>query len=256
MFWRQTMQSQFSRSEMLFGSGSIERLAAYRIAIFGIGGVGGYVVEALSRSGIGTLDLIDDDRVALSNLNRQIIALHSTLGQRKVDVAEARCRDINPDIIINKFAVFYTPQTSSCFDFRNYDYVVDCIDTVTGKIQLILQAQQSGTPVISSMGAGNKMDPSLFRIADIYETSVDPLARVMRHELKKRGVPRLKVVYSTEPPLSVQLQEHYDDSLPDSESRPGNPKRCFPGSNAFVPASAGLLIASEIIKDLLLSSQR
>ncbi len=249
------MQSQFSRSEMLFGPGSIERLSSCRVAIFGIGGVGGYVVEALTRSGIGILDLVDDDRVSLTNLNRQIVALHSTIGQKKVDVAEARCRDINPDIVINKHAVFFTPQTADCFDFSDYDYVVDCIDTVTGKIQLILQAQQAGTPVISSMGAGNKMDPSLFRIADIYETSVDPLARVMRRELKKRGVSSLKVVYSTEPPLSVQTQEEHDVPAPESPSRPGNPKRGFPGSNAFVPASAGLLIASEIIRDLLVSRQ-
>ncbi len=249
------MQSQFSRSEILFGTGSIARLSACRVAVFGIGGVGGYVVEALARSGVGTLDFVDDDRVALSNLNRQIIALHSTLGQRKVDAAEARCKDINPDIVINKHAVFYTPQTSSYFDFSVFDYVVDCIDTVTGKIQLILQAQKAGTPVISSMGAGNKMDPSLFRVADIYETSVDPLARVMRHELKKRNVSSLKVVYSTEQPIPVQILEQNDSSDSDSEMRPGNPKSSVPGSNAFVPASAGLLIASEIVRDLLLTHQ-
>lgn len=248
------MPNQFIRTELIYGSEAIEKLNASRVAVFGIGGVGGYVVEALARTGVGTLDLIDDDTVNYSNLNRQIYALHSTLGRPKVDVAEERCKDINPDITVHKHRVFFLPETQDSFDFSSYDYVVDCIDTVTGKIQLVMKAQEAGVPIISSMGAGNKTDPSLFKIADIYKTEVDPLARVMRRELKKRGVKHLKVVYSTElptTPVSEILAKL--ESEPSSTARPNkqNRSKLPPGSNAFVPSSAGLIIASEIIKDLL-----
>ena len=227
----------FSRAERLLGSNGMERLGKARVAVFGVGGVGGYVVEALARSGVGTLDLIDSDKVCLSNLNRQIIALHSSLGRYKVDAARERILDINPECRVNVHRIFYLPQTAEEFDFREYDYVVDAIDTVTGKLMLVSQARQAGTPIISSMGAGNKMDPAAFRVADIYETSVCPLARVMRRELKKRGSPGLKVVYSTEPPIAFagNGQDQEEGS---------------PGSVAFVPSVAGLIIAGEVIKDL------
>lgn len=235
------MQDQFSRTEMLLGPEGMERLARARVAVFGIGGVGGHAAEALARSGVGALDLIDDDRVALSNLNRQIIALQSTVGQYKVDAAEARIRDISPACAVTKHRTFYTPETADQFDFTRYDYVIDAIDTVTGKIQLVLQAQAAGTPVISSMGAGNKLDPTAFQVADIYKTSVCPLARTMRRELKKRGVKHLKVVYSTEPPMSP---------LPEADSPDPHGRRAVPGSVAFVPAVAGLILAGEVIRDL------
>ena len=227
----------FSRAERLLGSNGMERLGKARVAVFGVGGVGGYVVEALARSGVGTLDLIDSDKVCLSNLNRQIIALHSSLGRYKVDAARERILDINPECRVNVHRIFYLPQTAEEFDFREYDYVVDAIDTVTGKLMLVSQARQAGTPIISSMGAGNKLDPAAFRVADIYETSVCPLARVMRRELKKRGIPGLKVVYSTEPPVAFagNGQDQEEGS---------------PGSVAFVPSVAGLIIAGEVIKDL------
>ncbi len=232
------MPSIFSRTELLFGQAAMERLSRCRVAVFGIGGVGGYVVEALTRSGVGSLDLVDHDSVDPTNLNRQIIALHSTIGRLKVDVAEERCKDINPDVVIRKHPVFYLPENAAFFDFSVFDYVVDCIDTVSAKIQLVLQAQAAGVPVISSMGTGNKVDPSRFLVSDLYSTSVDPLARVMRHELRKRGVSALKVVYSTEVPIEV----------PGGRGANG---KAIPGSNAFVPSSAGLLIASEVIRDLL-----
>ena len=193
------MLNQFSRTQLIFGAEGMERLYRARVAIFGIGGVGGYTAEALARSGIGTLDLIDDDRVCLTNLNRQIFATRKTVGQYKVDVAEARIHEINPDAAVHTYKTFYSPQTADQFDFTKYDYVVDAIDTVTGKLAMVVQAQQAGVPIISSMGAGNKVDPTAFEVADIYETSVCPLARVMRQELRKRGVQRLKVVYSKEP---------------------------------------------------------
>lgn len=196
------MLNQFSRTQLLFGSEGMERLYRARVAVFGIGGVGGYTVEALARSGVGELDLIDDDRVCLTNVNRQIFATRKTVGQYKVDVAEQRILEINPKAVVHKFKTFYAPQTADRFDFSQYDYVVDAIDTVTGKQELVLQAQRAGVPIISSMGAGNKVDPTAFEVADIYETSVCPLARVMRRELKKRGVQKLKVVYSKEPPLT------------------------------------------------------
>lgn len=237
------INEQFSRTEMLIGTKAMEKLAVSRVAVFGVGGVGGYVVEALARSGIGTLDLIDNDTVCLSNLNRQIIATHSTVGRYKVDVAQERILDINPQAVVHAHRTFYLPETAEQFDFSRYDYVADAIDTVTGKIQLILQAQEAGVPVISSMGAGNKMNPAMFEVADIYQTSVCPLAKVMRRELKKRNVKHLKVVYSKEEAMTPL------DSLCDTQKKTQTGRRT-PGSNAFVPSVAGLIIASEVIKDL------
>ena len=235
------MGNEFARTRLLLGAEALARLAACRVAVFGVGGVGGYVVEALARSGIGALDLIDNDTVAESNLNRQIIALHSTIGQYKADVAAARVRDINPDCRVTAHRVFFLPETQAQFDFSAYDYVVDAIDTVKGKLALVEQARSAGVPIICSMGAGNKLDPTAFRVADIYETSVCPLARVMRTECRRRGIDRLKVVYSTEPPL--RPLEKADE--------PGSPRRATPGSVAFVPSAAGLVLASEVIRDLV-----
>ncbi|MGM9614917.1 MAG: ThiF family adenylyltransferase [Oscillospiraceae bacterium] len=230
---------QFSRTELLLGEEAMERLYGARVAVFGVGGVGGYAVEALARSGVGALDLIDNDRVSLSNINRQIIATHRTVGRYKVDVAEERVLDIHPRCVVRKYPVFYTPETAGMFEFSVYDYVVDAIDTVTGKLALVMQAQEAGVPVISSMGAGNKLDPTAFEVADIYQTSVCPLARVMRRELKKRGVKHLKVVYSKE-----------EARTPAKDSAPDSPRRQTPGSTAFVPPVAGLIIAGEVIRDL------
>ncbi len=218
---------------MLLGKKSMEILQNARVAVFGIGGVGGYVVEALSRSGVGHLDLIDNDKVSLSNLNRQIIATHKTIGKYKVDVMKERILDINPQAQIQTFQTFYLPETKNLFDFTKYDYVVDAIDTVAGKIQLISQAKEAGTKIISCMGAGNKLDPTKFEVADISQTSVCPLARVMRQECKKRGIKNVKVVYSKEKPVAT------------------SPRKAIPGSTAFVPSVAGLIIASEVIKDLI-----
>ncbi len=236
--WRIGTMDQFSRTELLVGAEGIERLRNSRVAVFGIGGVGGYVVEALARSGVGTLDLIDNDKVSLTNLNRQIIAMHSTIGRYKVDVAKKRVLDINPAAVVNTYRTFFVPETAADFDFHAYDYVVDAIDTVTGKIQLIVQADSACTPVISCMGAGNKMDPTAFRVADIYQTSVCPLAKVMRRELKKRGIRKLKVVYSEEVPIEVKAAAETE-------------KKRIPGSNAFVPSVAGLIIAGEVVRELL-----
>ncbi len=227
------MEERLVRTEILFGSENMERLAKARVAVFGVGGVGGYVVEALARSGIGSLDLIDNDVVAQSNINRQIIALNSTVGRLKVEVARERILDINPQCQVNIYKTFYLPETAEQFDFTQYDYVVDAIDTVTGKLMLVEQAKRAATPIISSMGAGNKLDPTAFRVADIYATRVCPLAKVMRRELKKRGITELKVVYSEEQPLVSDMAE-----------------RKSPGSVAFVPSVAGLIIAGEVIKDL------
>lgn len=232
------MDDMFSRTRMLLGDLAMDRLKAARVAVFGIGGVGGHAVEALVRSGIGALDLIDSDRVALSNLNRQIIATHNTLGMRKVEAARDRILSINPDCQVKTYPIFYLPETADQFDFTQYDYVVDAIDTVAGKVQLIEAAQTAQVPVISSMGAGNKLDPTAFRVADISKTSVCPLARVMRRELRKRGIQHVKVVYSTEPPLTPGPS--------DEETR----RRSTPGSTAFVPAVAGLILAGEVIKDI------
>lgn len=237
------MLDQFSRTELLLGREGMERLARARVAVFGLGGVGGYAVEALVRSGVGALELIDSDRVSLTNLNRQILATHETLGRYKADAARARALSINPQADVTARIVFYGPDTAGEFDFTRYDYVVDAIDTVTGKLALIQAAQAAGTPVISCMGAGNKLDPTAFRVADIYETSVCPLARVMRKELKRRGVKRLKVVYSQEVPRNPE-GDLYQASLE------GEVRRQVPGSNAFVPAAAGLILAGEVVRDL------
>lgn len=233
------MDGRFSRTELLLGGDAMERLRNARVAVFGVGGVGGYVVEALARSGIGMLDLIDSDTVSESNINRQIIALGSTVGQYKVDAAKARIADINPDCKVTAHRIFFMPETADQLDFSQYDYVVDAIDTVTGKIEIIMRAKSAGVPVISSMGAGNKLDPTAFVVTDIYKTSVCPLARVMRREMKKRGVDSLKVVYSTEQAIVPRYT---------GETQPsGKP---VPGSNAFVPSVAGLIIAGEVIKEL------
>ena len=224
----------------------MKRLEEARVAVFGVGGVGGYVVEALARSGIGHLDLIDNDTVALSNLNRQIIATMNTLGRPKVDVMRERILSINPYAEVVVHECFFLPENADQFDFGQYSYVVDAVDTVTAKLEIVQRAQAAGTPVISSMGTGNKLDPSRFRVADIYQTSVDPLARVMRRELKKRGVKSLKVVYSTEEPLKSEASGKIAAPVPGGSSR-----RSTPGSTAFVPPAAGLLIASEVVKDLI-----
>ena len=234
------MVNQFSRTELLIGQDGIDKLAHPRVAVFGVGGVGGYVVEALVRSGVGALDLIDNDKVALTNLNRQIIALHSTIGQYKVDVAELRAKDINPNVNVKTYKTFYTPQTADEFDFTQYDYVVDAIDTVVGKLELIERAKKAGVPIICSMGAGNKMHPEKFELADISKTSVCPLAKVIRQELKKRRIKNVKVVYSKEVPLKPLIS---------NETIEG--KKQIPGSNAFVPSAVGLIIAGEIIRDLI-----
>ena len=238
------MRSQFQRTEMLLGDAAMERLLKARVAVFGIGGVGGYVVEALARSGVGTLDIIDNDIVSLSNLNRQIIATHPVIGRPKVEVAKERILSINPEAVVNAYQIFYLPDTPSPLNFKDYDYVVDAIDTVTGKIGLVMEAQKAGVPVISCMGTGNKLDPSALRVADIYQTSVCPLARVMRRELKKRGVESLKVVYSKETPV-----EPYSNS-PAFAGMPASERNAVPGSTAFVPAAAGLILAGQVIRDL------
>lgn len=229
---------QWSRTQMLIGSESLFRLFRARVAVFGIGGVGGYAVEALARSGIGAIDLIDSDKISISNLNRQIIATHKTIGRYKTEVMRERILEIHPDCKVRVHNCFYLPETQEEFDFHQYDYVIDAVDTVTAKLAIILQAKEAGTPVISSMGTGNKLDPTAFEVADIYETSVCPLARVMRRELKKRGVKSLKVVYSREEPRV---------SLPEAAAG----KRAVPGSVAFVPPAAGLILASEVVRDLI-----
>ncbi len=241
------MLEQFSRTQLMFGTDGIEKLAGSRVAVFGVGGVGGFTVEALARSGIGALDLIDDDKVSLSNINRQIIALNSTVGKYKVDVAKERVLDINPHCKVTVHRTFFMPETADQFDFSQYDYVIDAIDTVTGKIEIIMQAKAAGIPVISSMGAGNKLDPTAFRVTDIYKTSVCPLAKVIRREMKKRGVKKLKVVYSEELPMKCLGEQDTEDT---SDQRSGKPKRFVPGSNSFVPSVVGLIIAGEVIKDL------
>ncbi len=234
------MNEQFKRTELLLGADAVKKLKNSRVAVFGIGGVGGYTAEALARSGVGSIDLIDNDTVSESNINRQIIALHSTVGRYKVDVMKERILDINPDAEVRAHRTFFMPETENEFDFTQYDYVVDAIDTVTGKIALVIKAQAAGTPIISSMGAGNKLNPDMFEVADIYKTSVCPLAKVMRRELKQRGVRKLKVVYSKEEPHS-----------PASDEENTQHRRQTPGSTAFVPSVAGLIMAGEVIKDLV-----
>lgn len=248
------MLNQFSRTQLLLGQDGMDRLANARVAVFGVGGVGGFTVEALARSGVGAIDLIDDDKVCLTNINRQIIALRSTVGKYKVDVAAERLRDINQNIQVNTYKTFYMPDIAHQFDFSQYDYVVDAIDTITGKLELVMQAHKAGTPIICSMGAGNKLDPTAFRVADIYKTSVDPLARVMRHELRKRGIKKLKVVYSEEPPMrpvdDMASSCRTNCICPPGAARKCTERRDIPGSNAFVPSVVGLIIAGEVIKDL------
>ena len=248
------MLNQFSRTQLLFGPEAMEKLRHSRIAVFGIGGVGGYAVEALARSGVGTLDLIDDDRVCLTNLNRQLHATRRTAGQYKVDAAKDRVADINPDCLVNIYKTFYMPDTKDQFDFSAYDYVIDAIDTVTGKLTLVEAAKAANTPIICSMGAGNKTDPTAFRVADIYETSVCPLARVMRTECRRRGIRHLKVVDSTEPPIrpledpTISCRQH---CICPPGTRKCTVRRDIPGSTAFVPSVVGLIIAGEVVKDLV-----
>lgn len=249
------MLNQFSRTELLFGKEAMDKLQNSRVAVFGIGGVGGYVCEALVRSGVYHFDLIDDDQVCLTNLNRQIIATRKTVGQYKVDVMRERILEINPDADVSVHKCFFLPENADEFPFEEYDYVVDAVDTVTAKIELVMKAQEKGVPIISSMGAGNKLDPSAFKVADIYKTRVDPLARVMRREMKKRGVKKLKVVYSEEDPkrpiedMAVSCRNHC--ICPPGEQHKCTERRDIPGSTAFVPSVAGLIIAGEVIKDLI-----
>lgn len=240
------MENQFSRTELLLGKEAMERLAHSKVIVFGIGGVGGYTVEALARSGVGSISLVDHDRVSFSNLNRQIIATHKTVGQYKVDVMKARILDINPDCKVETFPCFYLPETKDAFDFSKYDYIVDAVDTVSAKIALVMEAKEKKVPIICCMGAGNKLNPAAFEVTDLYKTSVCPLAKVMRRELKKRGIKKLKVVYSKEQPVSLPISENpaYEEALAESK------KRAIPGSTAFVPSVAGLILASEVIKDL------
>lgn len=248
------MLNQFSRTELLFGREAMEKLASARVAVFGIGGVGGYTVEALARSGVGALDLIDDDRVCLTNINRQILATRNSIGKYKVDEAEQRVLSINPKCVVSTYKTFYLPSTEDQFDFTQYDYVVDAIDTVSGKLALIENAQKAGTPIICSMGAGNKLDPTAFRVADIYKTSVDPLARVIRRECRKRGIKRLKVVYSEEEALrpieDMEISCRNHCVCPPGTERKCTARRDIPGSTAFVPSVVGLIIAGEVIKDI------
>ena len=248
------MLNQFSRTELLLGKEGMERLSRARVAVFGIGGVGGYAVEALARSGVGALDLIDDDKICLTNLNRQIFATRSTIGQYKVDVAKARILDINPNAQVTTYRTFYLPDTADQFDFTQYDYIIDAIDTVTGKLMLAERAQAAGTSIISCMGAGNKLDPTAFEVTDITKTSMCPLARIMRRELKKRGVAHLKVVYSKEQALTPREDDSIDCRThcvcPPGTARKCTQRRQVPGSTAFVPSVAGLIAAGEVIRDL------
>ena len=254
------MLNQFSRTELLLGKEAMNKLENSRVAVFGIGGVGGYVCEALVRSGVGSFDLIDDDKVFLTNLNRQIIATRKTVGQYKTEVMRDRILEINPKADVRIHQCFYLPENASDFDFSEYDYVVDAVDTVTAKIELIMRAKESGTPIISSMGAGNKLDASAFRVADIYKTKVCPLAKVMRRELKKRGVKKLKVVYSEEQPIrpiedmAISCRSHC--ICPPGAKHKCTERRDIPGSVAFVPSVVGLIIAGEVIKDLTAEYRR
>ena len=234
----------FSRTQLLLGSEAMKKLKAARVAVFGLGGVGGYVVEALARSGVGALDLIDHDTVSLTNINRQLFALHSTVGMPKAEAAKARVLDINPEIRVTAYKTFYGPDTAESFDFARYDYVVDAIDTVTAKLALIARAKETGTPILCCLGTGNKLDATKFQITDISKTSVCPLARVMRKECAKRGYKQVKVLFSTEDP--IPSSEESTEELPEG-------RRSLPGSVAFVPSVAGLLIAGEVIRDLIRS---
>jgi tRNA A37 threonylcarbamoyladenosine dehydratase len=248
------MLTQFSRTELLLGKESMDRLADSRVAVFGVGGVGGYVCEALARTGVGAFDLIDDDKVCLTNVNRQIIATRKTVGKYKADVMKERILDINPKADVRIFQCFFLPENADTFPFAEYDYIVDAVDTVTAKISLVMKAQEMGIPIISSMGAGNKMEASMFRVADIYQTKVCPLAKVMRRELKKRGVKKLKVVYSEEKPITpvedMAISCRTNCICPPGAARKCTDRRAIPGSTAFVPSVAGLIIAGEVVKDL------
>ena len=237
------MREEILRTAMLLGSEATQKLQKARVAVFGIGGVGGYTVEALARAGIGQLDLIDSDTVSLSNINRQILATHSTVGMQKVEAGKARVLDINPQAIVRTWPVFYTPETADQFDFTQYDYIVDAIDTVTGKLALVERAVLAGTPIICCMGTGNKLDAAAFEVSDISKTSMCPLARIMRKELGKRGIKHLKVVYSKEEALTPTGWEEEAAALG---------KRQIPGSVSFVPGAAGLILAGEVIKDIAL----
>ena len=248
------MLNQFSRTQLLLGEENMNRLSEAKVAIFGIGGVGGYVAEALARSGVGSFVLVDDDKVCLTNINRQIIATRKTVGQYKVDVMKERILDINPKAEVEVRKCFYLPENAHEFDFSTYSYVVDAVDTVTAKIEIIMRAQAAGIPVMSSMGAGNKLDPTKFQVADIYKTSMCPLARVMRQELKKRCVKKLKVVYSTEKPTrpieDMSISCRTNCICPPGAAHKCTERRDIPGSIAFVPSVAGLILAGEVIKDL------
>ena len=248
------MLNQFSRTQLLLGEDGMEKLYNARVAVFGIGGVGGYAAEALVRSGVGTIDIFDDDKVCLTNLNRQLIATRETVGRYKVDVMKERALSINPDVVINAHNCFYMPDNADEYDFSVYSYIVDAIDTVTGKLEIIMRAKALNIPVISCMGAGNKLDATQFEVADIYETSMCPLARTMRRELKKRGVEKLKVVYSKEKPLrpaeDMRISCRSNCICPPNTARKCTERRDIPGSTAFVPAVAGLIAAGEVIRDL------
>ena len=249
------MLNQFSRTELLLGKDAMEKLRGSRVAVFGIGGVGGYVCEALVRSGVGAFDLIDDDKVCLTNLNRQIIATRSTIGKYKTEVMKERMLDINPEVKVETHQCFFLPENADTFPFEEYDYVVDAVDTVTAKLELVMKCKEKNVPIISSMGAGNKLDASQFRVADIYKTKVCPLAKVMRRELKMRGVKKLKVVYSEEQPIrpvedmAISCRTHC--ICPPGAAHKCTERRDIPGSVAFVPSVAGLIIAGEVVKDLI-----
>lgn len=236
------MPHPFSRTERLLGEDAMQILSKARVAVFGIGGVGGYTVEALARSGVGALDLIDNDTVSLTNINRQLHATHSTVGRYKVEVAAERIADINPHAVVRTYTTFFTPRTADEFDFAAYDYIVDAIDTVTGKLELAVRAKQAGVPLISSMGTGNKLDPTAFEVTDIAKTTFCPLARIMRKELRQRGIEHLKVVYSREPAM---------EPIDNGDETPPEGRRSIPGSTAFVPSVAGLIVAGEVVKDLI-----
>lgn len=236
------MEEQFARTGMLLGEDAVERLAGARVAVFGLGGVGGYVVEALCRAGVGALDLIDKDEISLSNLNRQLLATHDTMGMPKTQAARQRIAQINPACVVREFTMFYLPETADALDFRDYDYIVDAVDTVAAKLALVQRAAECGTPIISCMGTGNKLDPTAFQVADISKTSMCPLARVMRRELGRRGIRHLKVVYSQEEAIKPTGWEEEAAALG---------KRQIPGSVSFVPGAAGLILAGEVIKDII-----
>lgn len=249
------MLDQFSRTELIFGKDAMEKIFNSRVAVFGIGGVGSYTAEALVRSGVGAIDIFDDDKVCITNINRQLFATRKTVGKYKVDVAEERLLEINPNVKITKHNIFFTNENADEINFSKFDYIVDAIDTVTGKIALAMKAQENNVPIISAMGAGNKVDPTRFEVSDIYKTEVCPLAKVMRSELKKRGIKKLKVVYSKEMPITSKVTENVCGENncicpPDTKRKCSN-RRQIPGSNAFVPPVVGLIIAGEVIKDLI-----